>query len=192
MRIFLLLLLLLKIILSFNFNNNIDLTLKKELLLKAKLCKICYSKNHTFNIKKNKILNIYDNYTYLNDTNNKSFCYIFYNKNKIDICFKGTSNINDFYSNLQIYPSSYFNNTNIKIHNGFLSKYLSLKKSILSIINNISINDNNKIEISFNGHSSGGGIATIAALDFSYIYNNYIIKCYTFGAPIIGNSYFIK
>jgi predicted lipase len=142
------------------------------------------------------MLNIYDNYTYLNDTNNKSFCYIFYNKNKIDICFKGTSNINDFYSNLQICPSIYFNNTNIQIHNGFLNKYLSLKNSIISILNNITIDNNNdkQIEISFNGHSSGGGIATIAALDFSYIYNDYDydIKCYTFGAPIIGNSYFIN
>ena len=199
MRIlFFLLFLLSKLISSFHFNKNIDLSLRKELILKAKLCKICYCKNHTFNIKRNKMLNIYDNYTYLNDTNNKSFCYIFYNKNKIDICFKGTSNINDFYSNLQICPSNYFNNTNIQIHNGFLSKYLSLKNSILSIINTIGINDNDnyndskQIEISFNGHSSGGGIATIAALDFSYIYDNYNIKCYTFGAPIIGNSYFIN
>ena len=194
MRIlFFLLFLLSQLISSFHFNKNIDLSLRKELILKAKLCKICYCKNHTFNIKRNKMLNIYDNYTYLNDTNNKSFCYIFYNKNKIDICFKGTSNINDFYSNLQICPSNYFNNTNIQIHNGFLSKYLSLKNSILSIINTIGINNDSKqIEISFNGHSSGGGIATIAALDFSYIYDNYNIKCYTFGAPIIGNSYFIN
>lgn len=192
--LFFLLFLLSKLIVSFHFNKNIDLSLRKELILKAKLCKICYCKNHTFNIKRNKMLNIYDNYTYLNDTNNKSFCYIFYNKNKIDICFKGTSNINDFYSNLQICPSNYFNNTNIQIHNGFLSKYLSLKNSIISIINTIDINDNDskQIEISFNGHSSGGGIATIAALDFSYIYDNYNIKCYTFGAPIIGNSYFIN
>lgn len=192
--LFFLLFLLSKLIVSFHFNKNIDLSLRKELILKAKLCKICYCNNHTFNIKRNKMLNIYDNYTYLNDTNNKSFCYIFYNKNKIDICFKGTSNINDFYSNLQICPSNYFNNTNIQIHNGFLSKYLSLKNSIISIINTIDINDNDskQIEISFNGHSSGGGIATIAALDFSYIYDNYNIKCYTFGAPIIGNSYFIN
>jgi len=195
MRFLFFLLILIEFIQSFYYNKHIDLILRKELILKAKLCKICYCKNHTFNIKRNKMLNIYDNYTYLNDTNNKSFCYIFYNKNKIDVCFKGTSNINDFYSNLNICPSNYFNNTNIQIHNGFLSKYLSLKKSIISIINNININNDNKkkeIEISFNGHSSGGGIATIAALDFSYNYDNYDIKCYTFGAPIIGNSYFIN
>lgn len=190
--IYFLFFLLLKIIVSFYFNKNIELSLRKELILKAKLCKICYCKNQTFNIKRNKMLNIYDNYTYLNDTNNKSFCYIFYNKNKIDICFKGTSNINDFYSNLQICTSNYFNNTNIHIHNGFLNKYLSLKNSILSILNNITNDNDKQIEISFNGHSSGGGIATIAALDFSYIYNDYDIKCYTFGAPIIGNSYFIN
>jgi len=135
------------------------------------------------------MLNIYDNYTYLNDTNNRSFCYIFYNKEKIDICFKGTSNINDIYTNMDICPKSLFNDSKIKIHKGFLKKYLFLKNKILNIIKE---NENNKKEITFSGHSSGGSIATIAALDYSINNKNRIIKCYTFGAPIIGNSYFIK
>lgn len=174
---------------------NITPIIKNELVIKAKLCKICYCKNQTFNIKRNKMLSIYDNYTYIRDINNKSFCYIFYNKNNIDICFKGTSNINDIYTNLDICPSSslLFNNSNIKIHKGFLHKYLSIKSSMLKIIND-NDNDNRKQRkiISFSGHSSGGAIATIAALDFSINNKKRIVKCYTFGAPIIGNKYFIE
>ena len=84
----------------------IDNLLKKELTIKAKLCKICYSKTAKFNISKNKLLNIYDDYIFVNETSTRTISYIFYNKNKIDVCFKGTSNIKDNYFNLNAANSS--------------------------------------------------------------------------------------
>lgn len=164
---------------------------RNEIITKAKMCRICYSKLLKFNISRNKMLNIYDDYIYITESKTKSACYIFYNKNQIDICFKGTSTFNDICFNFDIYPRIFINE-NIRIHNGFLKKYLSMKNNIIKTINFIIHNKTNKIkEISFNGHSSGGAIANIASLDMSYIYENLSIKCVTFGAPRVGNKDFI-
>lgn len=165
---------------------------KNEIITKAKMCRICYSRLTKFNITRNKMLSIYDDYIYITGSKTKSACYIFYNKNKIDICFKGTSTFNDICFNLDIYPRIFINDS-IRIHNGFLKKYLSMKNNIIKNVNFI-INDNknNIKEISFNGHSSGGAIANIASLDMSYIYDNMKIKCVTFGAPRVGNNDFIN
>jgi len=161
-----------------------------EIITKAKLCRVCYSKSNTFNISKNNMMNIYNNYIYINETKTNSICYIFYNKNNIDICFKGTSNINDLCFNLNIYPKQFLNNK-IRIHSGFLNKYLSIKSLIIKNINKI-IHENDIKEICFNGHSSGGAIANIASLDLSNLYKNTSIKCITFGSPRVGNNHFIN
>ena len=164
---------------------------KTEIVRKAKMCRICYSRLTKFNISRNKMLNIYDDYIYITETKTKSVCYIFYNKNQIDISFKGTSTLNDICFNFNIYPRVFINE-NIRIHNGFLNKYLSMKNDIIKTINFIIHNKKYDIkEISFNGHSSGGAIANIASLDMSYIYENLNIKCFTFGAPRVGNKEFI-
>lgn len=162
--------------------------LKNELIIKAKLCKICYSKTAKFNISKNKLLNIYDNYIFINESSTNSISYIFYNKNKIDVCFKGTSNIKDNYFNFNVRQVSYLS-PNVKIHNGFLNKYLSIKDEIMKNIEQI-INKNDIKEISVNGHSSGGAMANIATID---IYNkfNKDMQCITFGSPRVGNKEFI-
>jgi len=187
----------LKIILKFFVINFIILLesfapSRNEIITKAKMCRICYSRLTKFNITRNKMLNIYDDYIYIIEPKTKSACYIFYNNKKIDICFKGTSTFNDICFNLDIYPRIFINDS-IRIHNGFLKKYLSMKNNIIKNINLILKNNKNKIkEISFNGHSSGGAIANIASLDMSYIYDNINIKCMTFGAPRVGNLDFIN
>lgn len=161
----------------------------RELITKAKLCKISYSKNPIFNITRNQLLKKYDNYIFINETKSKSLCYIFYNKNQIDICFKGTTGINDMCTNINIYPVKYLND-DIRIHKGFLTKYLLLKPIIISNIDKIIDNNNNINELCFNGHSLGGAIANIASLDMRQIYKDKIIKCITFGSPRVGNNYF--
>ena len=102
---------------------------KTDMIVKAKLCRICYSKTTKFNISKNKMFNIYDRYIYINKKATKSVCYIFYNKHQIDVCFKGTSTLTDICFNLDIYPKIFIDDK-IRIHTGFLNKYLSLKDDI--------------------------------------------------------------
>ncbi len=114
-----------KIQLTLRTNNNlIDYNItRNELITKAKICRICYSRLTKYNIMRIQTLHIYTNYFYITDPKTKSACYIFYNNNQIDICFKGTSTFNDICLNFDIYPSLFINN-NIRIHNGFLKKYL--------------------------------------------------------------------
>jgi hypothetical protein len=168
---------------------------KCDLILKAKLCKICYSKTNKLNISRNKMTRIYDNYIFINETSTRTISYLFYNKNQIDIFFKGTSNMKDNYFNFDIYPKSYLSPF-IKVHHGFLSKYLSLKEVLLRNINDI-MNNGTIRKITCNGHSSGGAIASIAIID---IYNelnimkinDIIIESITFGSPRVGNNEFVK
>jgi len=168
---------------------------KNDLILKAKLCKICYSKTSKLNINRNNMTRIYDNYMFINETSTMTISYLFYNKNQIDIFFKGTSNIKDNYFNLDIYPKSYISPI-IKVHRGFLSKYLSLKDIILCEIKNI-MNNGTIHKITCNGHSSGGAIASIAIIDLynelnMIKRNDIIFESITFGSPRVGNNEFIK
>jgi len=162
------------------------------LIINAKLCKITYSRTAKFNISRSKMLNVYNNYSLINETSTRSICYIFNNNKEIDVCFKGTSNIMDIYYNFNVCQNSYINNK-IKVHNGFLSKYLSIKEKIIEKINEI-LKINDIKTITFNGHSSGGAMATIASLDIRNKINrsDMIINCITFGCPRVGNLEFIK
>ena len=156
----------------------------KNIIIKSKLCSLCYSKPIINNNNSHKnILNIYNNYIYINNFNNTK-CIIFYNNETIDICFKGTTNAANMYSNMQIYLKNY---NNYNVHYGFLNQYLSIKDKLFDNINNI-IKNNNIKEISLTGHSSGGAIANIACIDLCKKYNNIQIKCVTFGSPKVGNN----
>jgi hypothetical protein len=158
--------------------------IKNNIFIKSKLCRLCYIKPI---IRNNlKLFNIYNNYIYINELNNTK-CIIFYNNTSIDICFKGTTNIANVCSNIQILLKSY---NNIKVHNGFLNQYLILKNKLFNNIDNI-IKNNNISEISLSGHSSGGAIANIASIDFCKKYNDISIKCVTFGSPKVGNKNFV-
>jgi hypothetical protein len=162
--------------------------LHNDIIFKSKLCHICYFNNIKLNYSKKYINKNFNNYIHIYNSNNP-ICIIFYNKTNIDICFKGTTTFDDIFTNIQIYPKKFINNK-IKVHYGFLKKYLSVKNNIFYHIDNI-IYLNNITDISLTGHSSGGAIANIATLDINDKYKNIKIKCVTFGSPRVGNKYFV-
>lgn len=126
-------------------------------------------------------------YSYKTSLNN--YLIIHHNKT-LDICFRGTKNLNDIYINLNIFPKSFLRD-DIKVHRGFLYKYLSIRNSIINETNNI-ISKHKINDIYISGHSSGGALATIASLDFYYLYPEQIIKTITFGSPKIVNKAFAE
>lgn len=155
-----------------------------KLILRANLCKLTYRRTPFLNFTKTKLLYNYNNFTYLKD------CYIFNNEKTIDVCFRGTHTFNDICFNLNIYPKSFIN-SKMKVHNGFLQKYLVIRDNLIKNIDEI-IKNNNIDEIYFNGHSSGGAVANIASLDLINIYPNITINCITFGSPRVANRAFIE
>lgn len=136
-----------------------------NIIFHAKLCKI------TYNNKNNKFI-------------------IIHNNNTLDICFRGTKNINDIYLNLNIIPRSFIRN-DMMFHRGFLYKYLSIREYIINKTHEI-ISNNNIEDIYISGHSSGGAIANIASLDLYYKYPKMRINTINFGSPRVANEAFIN
>jgi len=174
------------LLLGFNIN-----FFRKEVIQSVYLSKVCYlySKNHNA-INEFKYLNEYNKVFYINDKTNNYLSIITYNDNKINIAFRGTFNKNNLMLNFNAKQQKYFNNS-IKIHAGYLNIYLNFKEKLLIIINNIIKNNDIKLFI-ITGHSLGGCIGTICAIDLFDYYNkhNYNFRCYTFGSPKIGNKNF--
>jgi predicted lipase len=107
--------------------------------------------------------------------------------------FRGTKGYADVKTDIdEIRAELYPKNPEIKVHNGFLKQFNSIKQQLLDTINN---NLNNLTAIHFSGHSLGAALATIAAGYFSPLIrldNNIRIVCHTFGCPRLGNKGFVK
>lgn len=110
---------------------------------------------------------------------------------KTYIYFGGTIStygwIRNFFFDKKVIP--YNNqNTQIRIHHGFLEAYLSIRQQVHNVIK---ILGNTNIIIS--GFSLGGAIATLCAVDIQYNFPEIgFIDCYILGAPRVGNSQFVE
>jgi len=106
------------------------------------------------------------------------------------VSIRGSSDINNWISNLKtriIYP---FIDKNIGVHNGLYYEYLLYKERLISYVRGLNKDD----LLIISGHSSGGGLATLLAYDLvnEYIFLNSNILLYTFGSPRIGNVHFVN
>ena len=75
------------------------------------------------------------------------------------------------------------------VHEGFYKAYLSVKDLIAPLLSVI-VGKYPNSSIYFTGHSLGGGLAVLAALDFDSLYHAKLAPVYTFGKPRIGNIKF--
>ncbi|NER80617.1 MAG: lipase family protein [Leptolyngbya sp. SIO1D8] len=112
------------------------------------------------------------------------------------IVFRGTDHgvdwMNNFQFRQQIYPYVYGDEsgTDVRFHRGFMAAYLSIRDYLQAEVRKY---PNSPITIT--GHSLGGAVATIAALDLQYNITQHTgqsIQLYTFGAPRVGNSALIN
>ena len=96
------------------------------------------------------------------------------------IIFKGSADILNIKDESKIKQVKFLEESNVKVHSGFLDDYNSIRSFIMKyvyIYNNYTI-------ISA-GHFSGGALATLFAAEFS-------TECITFGCPKVGNEKFCK
>ncbi len=89
----------------------------------------------------------------------------------------------------QVYPYSTGQRSGALIHRGFANAYLSVRYQIHDYIQT-----NQVSRLTVTGHSLGGALATICALDLQYNFNSILsdIEVYTFGAPKVGNKKFYQ
>lgn len=85
-----------------------------------------------------------------------------------------------------LYKQPYNNSdTDIRVHSGFLASYLALRSEVHNVISMT----RRSTDYVFCGHSLGGALARLAAVDVQYNFNAHV-SVYTAGAPNIGNKAF--
>ena len=117
-----------------------------------------------------------------------------YIDNVIYIAFAGTDSLKDICMNVEIAKQIIpYDNTdsNIRVHSGFIKAYKSVRDQISHIVKAILPICMQEPKIFISGHSLGGAIALLCAIDIQYNFN---IEPYTFtfGQPRVGNAEFAK
>lgn len=112
----------------------------------------------------------------------------------IYVVFRGTEKgidwINNFQFRQQIYPYGPDASTEVRFHRGFMGAYFAVRDRLLE-----TMRGNSTVPLTFTGHSLGGAIATIAALDVQYNITQHTgqeITLYTYGAPRVGNGAMVE
>lgn len=123
-------------------------------------------------------------------TSTQGFILPFYNS--VIISFRGTQEtvdwITDFNGFHEVIP--YGNrDSDIRVHRGFLRSYKSVRGKIHEYISSHSSKIN---RIYVCGHSLGGALATLCAVDMQYNYPKKKIACYPSGNPKVGNKAFVE
>lgn len=122
-------------------------------------------------------------------------CAVFQFEDEILIVFRGTKELADFMvdayfvqENLMLYVTSDFL---CKAHAGFKTAYESIRPLLHNLVNKDFIEKNKIKDVYLVGHSLGGAMATIAALDFGYLLEDKATThCVTFGCPRVGDLNF--
>jgi hypothetical protein len=79
------------------------------------------------------------------------------------------------------------------VHWGFHNQFEELKPDLDKILKDY-YDSSATIEkrVVFSGHSLGGGLATISAVNYAYLYRDIVVDCVTFGSPRVGNPKFVE
>eukprot|EP01083_Nonionella_stella_P008910 25803_1 len=114
------------------------------------------------------------------------------NENRIVITFRGTHNYEDWVKDLEYKQIPYPNVENGYVHEGFYNAYSEIQSAglILSLQSLLS-NHSNTNNILITGHSMGGALAELCALDLIHnkaISSDISIDLYTFGCPRWANK----
>lgn len=95
------------------------------------------------------------------------------------IAFRGTSNGKDVRQDLKRIQEE---NGHGDVHEGFLQCYLSIKQQLQAVLNSAK---RKELKVIFTGHSLGGAIAQLAAVDHK-------ASCIAFGSPKVGDQDFVQ
>jgi triacylglycerol lipase len=116
------------------------------------------------------------------------------------VVYQGSWSIYDWISNIafnlsQVKPyASMDESSKVKVHYGFLSQYKAIRGQIRTELYKLSSIMGKPDHIYFTGHSLGGALASLHALDFQFkgFTTSENISVATFGCPMIGNAEFVE
>jgi triacylglycerol lipase len=88
----------------------------------------------------------------------------------------------------KVYPYAGESSSGALLHRGFVRAYFSVRGEIHEYVNTHEISS-----VTTTGHSLGGALATLCAVDIQYNFSNKVsVEAYTFGAPKVGNDGFCE
>ena len=99
------------------------------------------------------------------------------------VAFRGTESFKDVRIDLSIWPTKVDGS---RVHKGFYSQWAALKPSVMQLMHDCP----QKVYVT--GHSLGGAVANLAALDMARQFPSKQIFVYTFGSPRVGNMAFVN
>jgi triacylglycerol lipase len=122
----------------------------------------------------------------------EAFGYLLESRDNLILVFKGTGiRVFDLSIDLNLYQTKYpYVSHAGKTHEGFTYLYQYLRDSIISTCCSVAKRRRHKCKLYVTGHSLGGALATLAALDIANHTPFHRPKVYTFGAPRVGNPSF--
>ena len=121
--------------------------------------------------------------------NSSDFGFIAYSSvlDAIVVSFRGSNNLADWITNLAFAKTSY-SCSRCKVHSGFNGAYEDLKNQVRSLVSAYR-SSYPSAKLIMTGHSLGGAIASLAALDLTLNLEQ-VDAVYTFGSPRVGNYRF--
>ena len=129
------------------------------------------------------------------NTLRNTFVYTTYNRldNEVIVVFRGTNGKDymNWLTNSWGFKVEYEKggNPNVKVHSGFKAAYDAVKDQMLRDVMQ-QINEHSSASVFVTGHSLGGALAVLAALDIKKAIGSRKIHLYTYGQPRVGNSDF--
>lgn len=139
---------------------------------------------------KAKIIEKYRDAIFLENKDTDTQGYMIKSGSNLLIAFRGTQQTKDWATDIngfhQVIPYGNYD-SDIRVHRGFLNAYKSIRGDIHKYISS----RRNEIKaIYICGHSLGGALAILCAVDVEYNYPSYHVECYPSGNPKVGNKAF--
>lgn len=101
------------------------------------------------------------------------------------VTFCGTESLNDWFFNLMLWLVVRDDGTEGRVHAGFCCKWKAVRTKIIDGVRRLGVK-----RVLITGHSLGGALASIAAIDIARALPRTEVTAYTFGAPRCGDGRF--
>lgn len=106
----------------------------------------------------------------------------------IIVAFRGSSDAKNWIDDFDATHVSYPRCSGCSIHKGFYQGYSTVSPNVKAQITTV-VSKYRNAPIYITGHSLGGALAVVAALDIHSTFGN-VEKLYTYGQPRVGNAAF--
>ena len=106
----------------------------------------------------------------------------------IIVAFRGSSDVKNWIDDFDASQLAYPKCAGCAVHKGFYTGYMTVSGSVKGQIQLVAAKYRNA-PIYVTGHSLGGALSIVAALDIHAAFNN-VEKVYTYGQPRVGNTAF--